>query len=490
MEKANYIRHPNPVHRGNPLVEGLGFPLSKQQVQKRCSVKFEGELDLTEVPEDLHGYYIRSSILNLFSVHVCQDEMVELYENIRLGIECGYIGRNPLKPDFQRVIVAIERDKDAPLKAQNIKRLNLLENSFTFLLSGLSGRGKSSMTKAALRLIPQHLYHKDYLQTTGDSVSLDIKQITYLYVEHHDRQGQKAFLTSILEAVDEATDETYAYHHRNSTVKELINAVRKALVIHHVGALIIDEAQNFAKASTDLKIGTNEKTSMKFVEELINTLGISTIFVGTFSALELFTREMTITRRTIRAGSMNLGGCPVDSPFWINLCHVLFTAIKLKGEADEEGLLRQKLYELSAGIPAIAVSMVQATLRFLSYYEPAQQTLTIDALAYVANKQFSPLAGPVRALLTGEYHKYEDLKPMLLLEEVNPSGDNVTLARAKEIEQQAQAMLEDYKEKRVLAGRLQAKQVMSSSSTRDEELRRIGDKLSPKNLLGLLGDDE
>ncbi|QOL25668.1 ATP-binding protein [Thalassotalea sp. LPB0316] len=331
MAKANYIVHPNPMHRGNPLIEGLGFPLTKQQIQTQSAVAFTGGLDLSAVPEELHGYYTRSSILNLFSLHVVQDEMVEVYEAIRLGIEVGYLGRNPLQEDWQRILYSVERDKDEPLKATNIKRLNLIENSYTYLVCGLSGRGKSSMVKQALRLIDQTIEHGAYSDQKGKTLTSQLTQVTYLYVEHHERTGQKNFLNSVLEAIDEVTGEDYVYRHRNSNVKDLINAVRKAVILHHIGALVIDEAQNFAKAPEKIVIGPNEKTSMKFVEELVNSLGVSTIFVGTFSTLNLFTKEMTITRRTIRAGSMSLASCSVESGFWKNLCHALFNSVLLIG---------------------------------------------------------------------------------------------------------------------------------------------------------------
>ncbi|RCU45683.1 ATP-binding protein [Corallincola holothuriorum] len=491
MANAHYIKHPNPMHRGNPLVEGLGFPLSKHKLQQQCKVPFKGGLDLSGVPAELHGYYTRSSILNLFSLHVTQDEFFEVYENIRLAIECAYIGRNPLRPDWQRTLAAVERDKDQPLKSQSIRRLNLLESSYTYLISGLSGRGKSSMVKRALSFIEQELVHTQYETADGELVPCNLKQVTYLYVEHHDRKGQKAFLLDILVAIDEATGESYAYQHRNSNVKDLINAVRKCIIIHHIGCLIIDEAQNFSRTSSDLKIGTNEKTSMKFVEELVNVLGVSTIFVGTFSALKLFTQEMTVTRRTIRAGSLNLASCPVDSPFWKNLCHNLVTAIDLPGGRDNDDMLCLKLHELSAGIPAIASSVTQATLRFLSYCDPERQKLTLEALDYVYSQQFAPLSGPVNALLHGDYHKYEDLKAMELLEVINGDPEGEALSNMKDVERQSEALAEAYKQQYTIKeGQVKVMPAKPPRSAHEVDASKESEQLSPDNFMEMLGGDQ
>ncbi|WP_105200889.1 ATP-binding protein [Pseudoalteromonas sp. T1lg10] len=495
MAKANYIRHPNPMHRGNPLVEGLGFPLAKQQIHTQCGVSFVDGLDLTGVPEELHGYYTRSSILNLFSLHVVQDEMVEIYEAIRLGIEVSYLGRNPLNDDWQGILAAIEADKDAPLKSLNIRRLNLLENSYTFLISGLSGRGKSSMVKQALEQIEQKIEHTAYSMSDGTMKPCPLTQITYVYVEHHDRVGQKAFLTAILDAIDEATGEQYAYKQRNSSVYELIQTVRKAVVKHHIGALIIDEAQNFAPSSSDFKIGTNEKTSMKFVEELVNTLGVSTIFVGTFSALELFAKEMTITRRTLRAGSLNLASCDVESGFWKNLCHALFNSVRFSAARDSDGALRYKLHDLTAGIPAIAVSVVQATLRFLSYFEASKQTLTASALEHVFLKQFSPLSGPIAALhsmrVRSDYKAYEDLKPMRLLEMVNPKNAHHDVEKLKAVESKAKQMMQEYERDnaKLLRGKVQVIPHKPPRTAYEVDASQESDKMSPDNFLSMLGED-
>jgi hypothetical protein len=274
-------------------------------------------------------------------------------------------------------------------------------------------------------------------------------------------------------------------------VKDLINAVRKAIVIHHIGCLVVDEAQNFSPAVGDLKIGTNEKTSMRFVEELVNVLGVSTIFVGTFSALKLFTKEMTVTRRTIRAGSLNLASCPVDSPFWINLCGALVTSITLAGGCDSYDMLRLKLHELSAGIPAIAVSVTQATLRFLSFLEPNEQKLTLEALDYVYEQQFAPLSGPVNALLHGDYHQYEDLKAMELLEVVNGDPKNEAQAQVEELERTAKELAQSYKQQYNLKeGQVQVMPSAPPRSAHQVDAQRVSEQLEPDNFMAMLGGDQ
>ncbi|MDG2647403.1 ATP-binding protein [Vibrio parahaemolyticus] len=487
MKKAKYIRHPNPTLRGNPLVEGLGFPLSRDALHSGCNSPFEGGLDLADVPPELYGYYTRSVVQNLFDVHICQDEMTEVYETIRQSIEAGYRKRNPLLPDHQRLLAAIERDKDSPLKAQHINRLNLFGGSFSYLLCGLSGRGKSSMVEMALKHIDQVIEHEYYSQPNQEPLPFRFTQLTYIYVEHHDRRGQKALLLSILEAIDEVTDERYAYENRNSSVKELMNGVRKAIVVHGIATIIIDEAQNFASSPKELKIGTNEKTSMKFVEELFNTIGASLIFVGTFSTLELFSKEMTITRRTIRCGLMALTSCSVDSSFWKRLCREILRTELLASNGDDHYLLRQHLHYLSAGIPAIAVSLVQATLNYLTYHKPEHQRLTVSALDYVFEKQFGLLREPIQALHNGDYHLFEDLKPMIMLEKVNPKEK--TDEQLRNIEVQAQEMEAQLIQKRtqLMDGPVQILSSKRQKSPHEVDASKECNALSPDSFMDILG---
>tara|TARA_R110002050_G_scaffold151000_1_gene277969 strand:+ start:11013 stop:12512 length:1500 start_codon:yes stop_codon:yes gene_type:complete len=494
MSKPHYINHPNPNYRGNPLAEGMGYPLSRNSIQVSSNKAFEGTLDLTDVPVDLYGYYNRSAILNLFSLHVCQDEMVDVYEIIRHGIEYGYLGRNPNEPEIGRMLAAIERDKNEPLKALNIKRLNMLENSFSYLIAGLSGRGKSAMVKMALTHIVQKIPHDTHIVLNGNKAAFTDIQITYIYVEHHDRVGQKAFLISILQAIDGVIGDAingekrkpYAYENRNGSVFELMNAVRKAVVVHHIGAFIIDEAQNFAPAAKDLKIGTQEKTSMKFVEELINTLGVSSIFVGTLSTLTLFEKEVTITRRTIRCGSMILLGCPLNNSFWMRLTDQLFKAVGPAYSKDELFILRTHLHGLTAGIPAIAVSLVQSTLRFLSYHDKEGQRLTTDAFDFVFEQQFKLLHGPMAALIDEDYDKFEDFKPIKLLKEINPksAGEEQLNELNKEAEKVYQ--LWQKKTENLKTGKYQLAPPQEAISHHQVEASDASNKLSPDNFMALI----
>ena len=427
MAQLTYFPHPNPSCRGNPLIEVMGFPMTEQEVAAACSDDFMGNLILDGVPEQYHGYYIRSLIDNLSDTYITRDEAYALYEKIRRMIEAGYKKRNPVDAVHRnKVLTAIHRDGDEQIEATHLKEVcgenidSLLSANGSFVLAGLSGVGKTTMMIRILKLIEQFYKHTSYTNPEGETISVEEEQITHLYVQVHNRKGQKAFLRSVLEALQEATSVRYLQRvSRRDSIDEHIRQIRKAMLIHNVGILVIDEAQNIDQNRNDLQIGNNEKTSMKFIEEIFNRIGVPLFFIGTLSVLKLFGIEVTAGRRAFIDGGLSILGSDVDSHFWSRLTKQVNQTSLLDGQHDSEDVIKRHLHHLSKGIPAIAVSLMRATLCHMSKFEKGKQGVTMKALSHVFKRQFSILQKPLRALEKGKYHMYEDLQPIADLVTIN-----------------------------------------------------------------------
>lgn len=485
MSKTTYISHPNPKYKGNLFIEALGYPLTQDKLQKSCEEGFDSQMDLSGTPGVHHGYYKRSLLMNLFEVRVCQDEAVRIYEVIRHSIEFSYGHRNPLSPKMHQLLAAIERDKDQPIKAVNIKRLNLFRQSLCYLLYGLSGRGKSTMIGQVLKSIQQKIPHTEYRNGDGVLVDCNFTQITYIYVEVSDRKSQKSFLVSVIEAIDEAIDEvvdgyvteirseSFAYKARNYNASELLTFIRKLVVMYAIGMVVIDEAQNIAKSPIDFKLGSNEKPSMKFIEEIFNQIGCSLFFIGTMATFDLFSKQMTTTRRAIRQGSMGLVSCDLNSSFWVRFCKSILKTEVLANQVTKESLLIKYLHEKTAGIPAIAISLVQSALSSLTFYSEKNQDLSIEFLDYIFEQYFIALQEVIDALNGGEYHLFEDLKPLLSLQRVN---EKIQDDQSKGISH-------------LMTGEVEAKP-LEKTNKHEVEIRNVSDKVGLNGLMQAVSSAE
>ncbi|RTE66113.1 ATP-binding protein [Amphritea opalescens] len=441
MTKATYSPHPNATYRGNPFIESLGAPLTQSQFLKLGNVPFDNELDLSQVPCEHHSYYVRTAIDNLSNTYVIQDEAYRVYDTVRRMMESGYAKRNPLSRDIRQLLMAVEKDKTLGSGSSYIEALDLVDTKNCFFIAGLSGRGKTTMIKHILKLIDQHIEHSHYVTPSNEEVQLHQTQITYLYVEVHERRGQKAVLMNLLEAIDAATGENYQYTLRNHNVNSLIRAVRKAVIIHGVGMIFMDEAQNLSTTAKSNTIGNNERTSMKFIEEIFNRISVPLCFIGTFSMLDIFSKEMTISRRVTTSGSLLMVSCDEKGSFWKRFIKRLCQTSLLKNQQTDEDTLRRHIHYISGGIPAIATSMVKATMSYLTLLDDKNQDLSIKALNKISDEQFKILKSSISALREQKYYKFEDTAPMIMLEHADAQERREAVA--SKVDGQASALMQD-----------------------------------------------
>lgn len=435
MHKAQYIEHPIADLRGNPFSEGLGLPLLIDELQERCESNFVSKVNLSATEEKYHSYYRKAMLYNLRTVYVLPDEAEFIYDKLRLMIEFGYLLRNPLKLDAHNKLL-LEVHQEDPEKSINESvpfRVGRSVANMSFLLTGLSGRGKTTLVTKLLDCIPQVICHEKYKTPDGTVVDLSFEQISYLYVELHARKGQKAFLDAILEALDGVAGTNYVKKSKSLSVNRMITLVRKAFIVHAVGMLVIDEAQNLANIKDSLALGNNEKTSVKFVEEIFNRFGIPLFFVGTIATEKLFGSEMTIMRRITEEGAFRMTQCDVNGAFWQYFCEQILPVHLLANQVTEFDIVCRHLHTLSQGIPAIAKTIAKATISALLNLtdSPKAQDLNIETLNIVMNEQFYLLVEPMKALAKGEYFAYEDFHCMRSIESASKIAEEAAITLLK-----------------------------------------------------------
>jgi len=484
MSNANYVVMSIEGYRGNPLIEAIGWGLDESTFNDFYSPKTDNQTDVELIPENRRKFGIRSAIGRLKNSYIARDEAHAVYETMLMLMHQGYVNRNPLDEGYQKILTAIQRDMKDPLAAKHIKvtygdsMMGADVSNGSSLLVGLSGDGKTTLITKALSLIERKIHHTSYVDQNGEEHKMDFAQQTHLYVKLNTRKGQKALLRSILSALDEDTGESYSFIYRNADVEELIVGVRKAMIIHGVGLLVIDEAQNFSAANDVMKIGANEKTSIPFVEEIFNRIGVPLFFVGTHSVLNLLTDVKTI-RRVIESGGQIIAGCELGSPFWERFCQHLFRTEFLSSQTTDFETFKQHLHKKTLGVTAIAKSLVVSTLQYLTKVPPEFQDLGIDSINLVFKRQYSLLIPPLRALENEDYHLYEEYGVLAILKEIEEQEELEVKSDPSEDGQLALALK--------LAKRLKPEKAQKNLRKAKEVDVEIAEKLGVKRMMMITG---
>ncbi len=480
MSNVNYVVMDIEGYRGNPLIEAIGWGLDESTFNNFYSPKTAKPTDLKLIPENRRKFGMRSAIGRMKDSYIARDEAHAIYETMLMLMHQGYVNRNPLDASYKKVLTAIQGDMAGPLAAKHIKvtygdsMMGADVSNGSSLLVGLSGDGKTTLVTKALSLIERKIHHTSYVDQDGNEHKMDFVQQTHLYVKLNTRKGQKALLRSILSSLDEDTGESYSFVYRNADVEELIVGVRKAMIIHGVGLLVIDEAQNFSAANDVQKIGANEKTSIPFVEEIFNRIGVPLFFVGTHSVLNLLTDVKTI-RRVIESGGQIIAGCELGSPFWDRFCRHLFRTEFLSNQTTDFETFKQHLHVKTQGVTAIAKSLAISTLQYLTKVPPEFQDLGIDSINLVFKRQYTPLIAPLRALEDEDYHLYEEYSVLAILKEIQEQEEQEEKSGPSENEQFARAMK--------FAKRLKPEKTQKNLRNAKEVNVEIAEKLGVKRMM-------
>jgi hypothetical protein len=178
------------------------------------------------------------------------------------------------------------------------------------------------------------------------------------------------------------------------TVDELIPAICRVAWIHCLGLFVIDEIQHLNQA----KSGGAEKM-LNFFLQLMNTLGLPVVLIGTYGAMEILRRELRHIRRSCGQGDLvwdHMANDDVWRLFTESLWRYQYT--KLQVPLSQE--LIDVLHEESAGIIDFAVKLfLLAQVRAIS---TGVEKLTPAILRSVAKDSLRLAQPALRAIRTGD----------------------------------------------------------------------------------------
>jgi hypothetical protein len=217
-----------------------------------------------------------------------------------------------------------------------------------FAILGVSGQGKTTAVESSLLLYPQVIHHSKYKEQPFIR-----KQIVWLKLNCPFDGSIKGLCFNFLQSIDSHLGTNYfrKFATRGASVDLLIPVMAHIATLHGLGVLVIDEIQNLSF----LKSGGAEKM-LNYFTQLINTIGVPVVLIGTFKAMKLLSGSFSQARRSAGQGDLIMDRLS-EGEEWNFFLESLWqyqwtaTATPLKPQ------LSKKMYELSQGIIDIAVKL-------------------------------------------------------------------------------------------------------------------------------------
>lgn len=389
---AKYHESPVLEFQGNPLIEALPPILSESDAASLIShfppvVDEERQYDKSV---RLHCIDRLRSVVQPLPIHL---ELESAFSSL---LRSGYVGRNPMSTATVRHLHSLS----APGGSDGFR-----STATTFSLVGLSGIGKSTALESILRLYPQTIAHQRY-----EGRSFVQTQITWLKLDCPFDGSLSGLCRAFFRAVDQAIgQDRYAnsYRSRNG-LPDLIQRMEQVASTYFVGALLIDEIQHLRSARTGGK-----DNMLNFFVNLINSIGIPVVFIGTNSMISLFSDVLRNARRGCGLGVTEFQRFEKDDPVWRMLVESLWEYQWCREISPLTDELFDVLYDLTQGVTDFLVKLLILGQRFA--IQSGEERLTSSTFRRVSDTKMQILKPALSALRSRDprrLSRFEDLLPI------------------------------------------------------------------------------
>lgn len=322
-----------PEHKGNPLIEALPPKAPINEILSNLAhfpTFSDEERKLPAFEREEYLERLKSLVMPLTQYEPC-------YRYIRRAVVSSYATKNPFSPTTRHYLHYLDANATAVAPKTGLFQ----SNGCAISVIGLSGTGKSKMIEQILQCFPQVIEHQEY---KGDSLSLD--QLVWLKIDCPSNASLRGLCHSILDEMDTALGLPETKPAR--TLDALQLQVQHRLRSSFVGTLAIDELQNLGE---QLKV--NGKLLIKFLLNLINKSGVAVILSGNPEVTDWLLKKFRLARRAEAGGYIDM--TPIDPDFWPVFAGALWRLQWTNEDTPLTTELSKLLYDLSAGLPEIAV---------------------------------------------------------------------------------------------------------------------------------------
>lgn len=280
-----------PDYDGNPLIEALPPIMTSSQAAKRLVhfPKYDDSMRHLDNSTRYHLLRTSSRFFTPLGIHI------DLERRISCALRESLLQRNPTNKEY---LLGIEEKADKLLSdwddQYNIQNDYISTYAPGFNLVGISGSGKSQSIQRNLGIYPQVIFHNNY-----NGHELIETQLVWLKLDCPFDGSIKALCLNFFQAVDSILGTDYFKAHATGTTTQMLPRIATVAANHHLGIFVIDEIQRLNQASSG---GKDEM--LNFFVQLVNTIGVSVVLVGTFKALEMFEGSFSQMRRGTGQGDL------------------------------------------------------------------------------------------------------------------------------------------------------------------------------------------
>jgi hypothetical protein len=399
--KAKYLEPELPKFAGVPSIEALPLINTRDQALEGMQRLPSYNDEMRLLPAHLRTQLVMD-VLHFFqplSVHLKLEGMVSRM------IRDGYLPRNPLDP---------AHSNDLKTRLKHFRNFNTFGEQFTpsgcgFTMCGMSGVGKTTGLIRVLNLYPQIILHTSYKRK-----KFTRSQIVWLILECPKDGSTKALCIRFFKTIDYVMGGTTTYSKdygkESRSTNALMESMANVAATHQLGALIIDEIQylNVAKSG-----GAEEM--LNFFVNLVNSIGLPVVIVGTYDAVPLLTGSFRQARRGSGQGDLVWDRMPFDDE-WQVYIEALWEYQFVMQKCPLTEQLSRALHDVSYGIIDIANRIyLAAQVRAI---EAGTEEITEGLLRSAYRDDFRLVSHIIETLKNGDpslLHNLRDVCPPPIL---------------------------------------------------------------------------
>lgn len=407
--EAIYLEPQLTEYENNPLILSLPRIMNTEEAVKRLAYFPEFDQSIKHQPDYIRHHKINNG-LRFFSP---LDIHLDIERRISCLIRAGYIERNPLDNTYYK---KIHRGVDSISQYGD-------ENEFFstkyhgYNILGVSGVGKTQTVERILGHYPQVIRHSSFHGTRFTA-----NQLVWLKLDCPFDGSTKGLCLTFFKEVDRIFQTNYLKNYgTKKTTDEMLPYMALVSSLHFLGVLVIDEIQRLNLA----KSGGAEKM-LNFFTQLVNTVGVPVVMVGTYKALPLFSGNVSQTRRGTGQGDLVWDRMAFNEQ-WEAFIESLWKYQCTRHEVSEaeKQKLSQVLYEETQGITDLTIkAFIFAQQRAI---ESGKEKITAGIIRSVVKDKFKLLLPALEAL------RNIDKRALELYEDIYPKFKGNFLARSPEI---------------------------------------------------------